>query len=41
MKGMRYFMVVKSGSWCWADEFFNEKLEIASDNEDFVLQDRN
>jgi hypothetical protein len=41
-KRKHYFMIVKSGSrcqWCWADKFLNEKLEIAGENEEFVLQD--
>lgn len=32
-------MVVKSGSCRWADKFLNEEFDIASENEEFALQD--
>ena len=39
-KREKYFTSLKSGSGSWADKFLNEKLEIAGENEELVLQTR-
>lgn len=40
-KRKRYFNTSLKSGRCWTDKFFNEKLEIAGKNEEFLLQDPN